>query len=275
MLKMNFPLYDLAKLLRTLGPFCMAIVFMASCVSNKKVTLLQRSDLNVKNLPKDTIVRTYAIDTFQYRIQPNDIISVRFESLSAEELDFLSDNNAQQNFQLQGGNALLIGELVDENGEISYPFIGKVRVAGLTVFEIQEKLQRISNQYIESPTVKVRLLNYRITVLGEVNQEGTLSLNNNRVSMLEAIGISGGFSDLADRANVKLIRQKGNQTEVQYINLLDEDFINSPFYYVYQGDVLIVPPLKQRPFRNYFGQNLALFVSSVSVLLLAFNLLQN
>lgn len=250
------------------------LVFFASCVSNKKVTLLQKSDVNVKNLPKDTVVRTYAIDTFQYKIQPNDIISVSFESLSPKELDLFA-TDAQLNVQLQGGNALLIGELVDEKGEITYPFIGKVKVAGLTVFEIQDKLRALANQYVESPSVKVRLINYRITVLGQVNQEGTITLTNNRVSMLEAIGLSGGFHDLADRANVKLIRQKGGQTEVQYINLLDENFINSPFYYVYQGDVLIVPPLKQRPFRNYFGQNLALLVSSVSILLLTFNLVQN
>lgn len=250
------------------------LVFFASCVSNKKVTLLQKSDVNVKNLPKDTVVRTYSIDTFQYKIQPNDIISVSFESLSPKELDLFA-TDAQLNVQLQGGNALLIGELVDEKGEITYPFIGKVKVAGLTVFEIQDKLRALANQYVESPSVKVRLINYRITVLGQVNQEGTITLTNNRVSMLEAIGLSGGFHDLADRANVKLIRQKGGQTEVQYINLLDENFINSPFYYVYQGDVLIVPPLKQRPFRNYFGQNLALLVSSVSILLLTFNLVQN
>jgi len=251
------------------------LIFLASCVSNKKVTLLQKGDVNVKNLPKDTVVRTYAIDTFQYKIQPNDIISVRFESLSPKELDMFATDNPQGSVQLQAGNALLIGELVDEKGEIVYPFIGKVKVAGLTVFEIQEKLQALANQYVESPSVKVRLINYRITILGQVNQEGTITLPNNRVSMLEAIGLSGGLHDLADRANVKLIRQKGGQTEVQYINLLDEDFINSPYYYVYQGDILIVPPLKQRPFRNYFGQNLALFVSSVSILLLTFNLIQN
>jgi polysaccharide export outer membrane protein len=252
------------------------LFFLASCVSNKKVTLLQHSDVNVKNLPKDTVVRTYAIDTFQYKVQPNDILSVRFESLSPKELDLFATNTlAQGNLQLQGGNALLIGELVDEKGEIVYPFIGKVKVAGLTVFEIQDKLRALANQYVESPSVKVRLINYRITVLGQVNQEGTITLTNNRVSMLEAIGLSGGFHDLADRANVKLIRQKDGRTDVQYINLLDENFINSPFYYVYQGDVLIVPPLKQRPFRNYFGQNFAIFVSTVSILLLTINLIQN
>ena len=250
------------------------LIFLGACVSNKKITLLQKSDVNAKNLIKDSVIRTYAIDTFQYKIQPNDIISVRFESLTAKEFDFLS-----QNSQLAGGgnlaqgNALLVGELVDENGEIPFPVIGKVKVMGMTVFEVQEKLQKQANQYLESPNVKVRLLNYRITILGEVNKEGTVTLTNNRVTMLEAIGLSGGLSELADRGNIKLIRQKGGRTEIQYIDLLNENFMQSPYFYVYQNDVLIVPPLKQRSFRKYFGPNLALFVSAVSVLLLTITLI--
>lgn len=235
--------------------------------------MLQHQDVNVKGLLKDTIVRTYAIDTFQYKVQPNDILSVIFQSLTPEEFDFFSGNaQTQSAVNLAQGGALIMGELVDENGEISFPVVGKVKVAGLTVFEIEDKLQDLANNYVESPLVKVRLLNYRITVLGEVTREGTVTLTNNRVSMLEAIGIAGGLGEIADRGNIKLIRQKGGVTEIQYLNLLDEDFFKSPYYYVYQNDVLIVPPLKQRPFRRYFGSNLSLVVSTISLLLLAVNL---
>lgn len=250
------------------------LLFLASCVSNKKVVLMQKDDVNLSGLPKDSVVRTYAIDTFQYRVQPNDVLYVRFQSLSNKEFDFFTTGGPQtQGINLAvGGGAQLFGELVDENGEIPLPVVGKVKVTGLTIFEIENKLAEIANQYIESPIVKVRLINYRITVLGEVAREGTVPLPNNRISMLEAIALAGGLGELADRGNIKLIRQKGATTEVQYINLLDENFFKSPYYYVYQNDVLIVPPLKQRPFRRYFGTNLSLIVSTISLLLLAINL---
>lgn len=251
--------------------FLGVVVFMSSCISNKKVVFLQKNDVNVKGLKKDTVLRTYALDTFNYRIQPNDIISVKFESLTPKEYDFFSSGNVQQT-NIIGSNALLFGEIVDENGEVNFPVIGKVKVMGLTIFAIQDKLQVMANQYLESPVVKVRLLNYRVTVLGEVLKEGSITLANNRTSLLEVIGLVGGLGELADRSNIKLIRQKGNTTEVQYINLLDERFIESPYYYVNQNDILIVPPLKQRPFRKYFGQNLALAVSTLTLLLFAINL---
>jgi polysaccharide export outer membrane protein len=253
------------------------LIVFSSCVSNKRVTMLQKNDVNVKgsSLKKDTVVREYSVDIFQYKVQPNDLLSVEFESLTAEEFDFLRKQQAQgNNFNVGQSNALLIGELVDETGTITFPVLGKVQVGGLTIFQIQEKLETIANQYVQSPVVKVRLLNYRITILGEVNKEGSITLSNNRVTMLEAIGLAGGLGELADRTKVKLIRQKGAETEVIYLDLASENFLNSPYYYVYQNDVLIVPPLSQRPFRKYFGQNLSLFVSTVSVILLTITLLE-
>jgi polysaccharide export outer membrane protein len=257
--------------------FALAVMIsLSACVPNKKYVYFQKNDVNKKELPKDTTLRAYSYEDFHYKIQPEDILSIRFESLTPKEYDFFSKEAGLSNQGVsQQANPLLIGELVDREGTVPFPVIGKVKVAGLTVFEAQDTLQAIANQYLESPLVKVRLINFRITVLGEVNREGNVVLANNRVSMIEAIGLAGGLTDLADKKNVKLIRQKQGKTEVQYIDLLDEDFMNSPYYFVNQNDVLVVAALRQRPYRKYFSQNLSLLVSTVSLLVLTINLIQN
>ncbi len=260
--------------------FFAVLLGLSGCVTNKKFVYLQKDDVNPgkEDLPKDSVVREYDVLPYEYAIQPNDLISVQFESLTSKEYDFLNLNKERNNIGgnvTQGGNALIMGELVDNEGMIAFPFIGKVKVRGLSVFAAQDTLQEIANKYLEAPIVKVRLLNYRITILGEVNKEGTITFTNNRVTMLEAIGLAGGLTDLADKANIKLIRQIDGKTEIAYINLLEEDFISSPYYYVHQNDVLITGALKQRPYRKYFGQNLSLIISSLSLLLLVVSLGQN
>jgi len=236
---------------------------------------LQKDDVNVNDLPKDTIVREYDLVDYEYKIQPEDNISVQFTSLTPQEYDIFNRNILAQQMQLTPGNAIMIGELVDPSGEIIYPVVGKVKVAGLTVYEAQTKLQQLADQYLESPVVKVRLINFRFTVLGEARREGTVILNTNRVNYIEAIGLAGGLTDLADKKNVKLIRQIDGKAQVRYLNLLDENFINSPEYFVYQNDILIVPALRQRPYQTYFGKNLSLIISSLSLLLITITLINS
>jgi polysaccharide biosynthesis/export protein len=244
--------------------FAMLALF-TSCVSNYKYQIMQKGDVNRSGIKTDSIARSYKLREFEYKIQTNDVLSIKFESLTPKEFDAFGKNDAQINNLSSDRGAFIIGDLVDDNGEVPFPIIGKVKVVGKTIFEIQELLQELANKYLDSPIVKVRMLNYRITFLGEVKQEGTVGLANNRVSMIEALAISGGFSDLADRSQVKLIRQNGNKSEVIYLNFLEEHFLESPYYYVHQNDVIIVPALKQRPFRNYFNNNFSILLSAITI----------
>jgi polysaccharide export outer membrane protein len=263
-------------MIRILLSAAVAAIFLSSCVTNKKYVYLQNDDVNKRDLPLDTIVRKYQLIGFDYKVQPEDLINVEFESLTPQEFDFLNQDRSQtQNTNVTQANALLFGDLVDQKGEIPFPFLGKVKVQGLTIFEVQEKLQGIASQYLESPVVKVRLLNYRFTILGEVKNEGTITLANNRISIIEALGLAGGLTDLADKSIIKIIRTRDGQSSIAYINLLDEDLLTSPFYYVYQNDMIIVPALRQRPYQTYFGKNLALMISSLSLLLLTISLINN
>lgn len=270
--------------IKVLGPFqpftmrnvilaCAALgVILSSCVPNKKIVYLQKDDLkNRKEIPKDTILRKHDLKISEYHIQPLDILSINFETLSddTDSFDFLDKlspaNRAGGN---AAGNTILNGMLVDSDGYVDYAVLGKIKLSGLTIFQARDTLQKVATRYVPDVVVRVRMLNFRYTVLGEVNGEKTVVSSNTRLTMMEAIGQAGGLSELADRSHVKVIRQNGHETEIFYVNLLDEDYLESKYYYVQQNDVIIVPPLRQRTFKKYFTQNLALITSSISFVLL-------
>lgn len=234
---------------------------------NRKVVYLQKGDVNKKNLPKDSVVRTHTMNVQETRIQPLDILSITFESLTTSEFDFFSKSAPNMGGNLGGLANPLMGIMVDANGEVEYPVVGKIKLAGLTVFQAEDRLKEIASRYLRDVVVRVRILNFRYTLLGEVNGERTVVSATSRLTMMEAIAQGGGLSELADRSNVKVIRQVGNQSHVFYVDLLKEDFVESPYYYVQQNDVIIIPPLRQRSFKKYFFSNLGLLTTAVSTVL--------
>jgi polysaccharide export outer membrane protein len=264
----------MVRLQRWLIGVLLCTISVSGCITNRKYVLLQQGDVSAKGLPVDSVVRQHQQVPFEYHIQPEDLLSIQFESLTQKDFDFLRRDQPGAVNLMQGGG-LLIGELVDSKGEIDIPFLGKVKAAGLSLYELQAELQRRAAGYLESPVAKVRLLNFRFTVLGEVAREGTIVVTNNRVSLLEGLGLAGGLGEFADRSKIKLIRSVNGKTDVIYLDLLAENFLSSPYYYLYPTDIIVVAALPQRPFRKYFSQNLALAVSSVTLLLLAVTVIQN
>lgn len=246
------------------------LVIFSSCVPNKKLVYLQKDDLKKrKSIPKDTVLRTYDLNIVEYKIQPLDLLSIQFETLSDETdaFDFLNKLSPSQRGALGSagtGAATTAGVLVDIDGNIEYAILGKIHVSGLTIFQAQDSIRKIAVKYVPDAIVRVRMLNFRFTVLGEVRTEKTVVSMNPRLNMMEAIGLAGGFGELADRSLVKVIRQRGDQTDIFYLNLLKEQYLESPNYFIQQNDVIIVPPLKQRPFRQYFISNLGIIATTLS-----------
>ncbi|MCZ8354343.1 MAG: polysaccharide biosynthesis/export family protein [Cyclobacteriaceae bacterium] len=265
--------------LRNIVYLLLVLALLASCVPNKKVLYLQKGDVNKKIVEKDTVVRKHEMVINEYKIQPLDMLNIQFETLSEDNnaFDFL-DKLAPQAMGGGGqGNVLALnGIFVNPEGYVAYPVLGKIKVAGLTIFEAEREIGKIAAQYVPDVVVRVRMLNFRFTIMGEVIAgERVLIANNPRLTIMEAIGLAGGLSDLADRSNVKIVRQKGEVAEIVYVNLLEEEFIESPYFYVQQNDVIIVPPLKQRPFRRYFVQNLGILSTTISFAALIITLANN
>lgn len=241
----------------------------------KKLVYFQHKDeLKDKSIPKDSVVRTHQLDIQEYKIQPLDLLSIQFETLSDESdlFDFLAKLNPQ-NRSGNANSAAANGTLVDKNGEIDYPVLGRIKVSGLTLFQARDTIQNVASKFVEDVVVRVRMLNFRFTVLGEVNGEQTVISTNTRLTMSEAIGLSGGFGELADRTNIKVIRQNGEEVQVYYVDLLNEDFLESKYYYVQQNDVIVVPPLKQRTFRRYFVTNIGIITTTISFAVLLVTLI--
>ncbi|MGK7389510.1 MAG: polysaccharide biosynthesis/export family protein [Candidatus Cyclobacteriaceae bacterium M2_1C_046] len=247
------------------------LLSFTSCVTNKQYAYFQKDDLYKQNV-EDSVYRTYNLPDFEYKLRPYDILNIKFYSLTGEELNIFKREQMTDSRVMQGEAALLGGYLIDEYGKVSFPVVGKVELSGLSLSEAEEKLKNIAAIYLEEPVVEVKLLNYRFTLLGEVNNEGVQSTFNYAITIPEAIGMAGGLSDLADRGNLKIIRKINEKNVIFYVNLLEEDFFNNSKFYIHPNDVIVVPPLKQRPFRKYFTQNLAVFNSSISVILVGLNL---
>jgi len=257
--------------------FGLALIAFNACVPAKKLMYLQKGDelKHRKSIPTDTILRSHTLSIQEYRIQPLDVLSITFETLNDENdaFDFLGRLSAGARGT---GNAALTaaatGIVVNREGEIEFAVLGKIKVSGLTVFQAQDTIKAIAAKYVPDVIVRVRMLNFRYTILGEVNNEATVISPTTRLTMMEAIGQGGGLGELADRSHVKVIRQNGDKVEVFYVNLLKEDYTESPYYFVQQNDVLIVPPLKQRTFRSYFTSNLGIITTTISFVFLIYSI---
>lgn len=252
--------------------YLLIIISATACVPNKKVVLLQKDDLYQEDMEKDSVMRVYHSSIASYKLSAGDIIRIQIASLTDDEFDFFKEDMSQGG-GMGNNQPGLIGEMIDRNGNVKYPVIGSVKMEGLTILEAETKLREIAREYVADPVVKIRLLNYRVTLLGEVNSPGSYTTLNADMAFVEALGYAGGFSEMADIDNIKLIRKIGDKQHIIYLDPLKEEFIMSPYFYLYPNDLILVPPLQQRPFREYFGPNLSLFVSSLSILLLIYNLL--
>lgn len=230
------------------------LISLGSCVSKKEILYLQDAE-GIKAL--EEIVKLAPT------IQQNDILSINVSALDAE---------AALPFNLfEAGNTTSVPKpityLVNSNGDINFPVLGKLKVEGFTTKEITGHLTESLAVYIKNPIVNIRLTNFKVTVLGEVKSPGTYPVPNERISILEAIGMAGDLTIQGKRKTVVLVREQNGKRTFVDIDLTSREILNSPYFYLAQNDVLIVEPNKSKINSSAVGANTGIILSSISFLI--------
>ena len=162
--------------------------------------------------------------------------------------------------------------LVDQEGNINFPILGKVYVAGLTRQELGKKLEDMISKYVENPLVNVQLLNFKITLMGDVARPGAYTIRNDRISILEAIGLGGDLQLTANRKNILVIRDNNGVKESHRLDLTDPAIFASPYFYLQQNDIVYAEPIKNKQRsrtsadRSFTMSLLTTVISSVSII---------
>ena len=179
-------------------------------------------------------------------IRPNDLLSIQVFSTTLNQEQaaiFNIPNNGVPGMpgssnQIQNTN----GILVNENGDIFYPYLGKLHVAGLTILHLKDSLQKRISNYVKAPEVMVRITNFKINVLGQVAQPGVKSFINTRVTVLDALSAAGDLNDLGRRDSVLVLREENGVMEHYRIDMRNANLYNSPAFQLQQNDIVYVMP---------------------------------
>lgn len=181
-------------------------------------------------------------------IQPNDILHIEVSSIDEVAAQPFALNNTNNMAAANNGQGLLInGYLVNQEGYVTFPTIGKVQLGGLEIEAAKEKMLTALAPYFEAPPiVKMRLLNFNISVNGEVSSPGTFQIQNERVTIVEAITQAGDFTDYSDRDSILVMRERAGERTFGYVSFESSDIFSSPFFYLQQNDVVYVRPDRRK-----------------------------
>lgn len=233
------------------------VLFLSSCGSRKDIVYLQ----DVEN---DATINQAL--SYEPVIKCDDMLSV---IVAADQPDLTIPFNLPQiqgNYQVNDNQEGIKTYLVDAAGYIDFPVIGKVKLAGLTRTQAKNELEIKIKEYIKEPSVNLRILNYKISVLGEVNKPNTYKIASERVTLLEAISLAGDMTIYGKRNNVLVIREVDGKKTFNRVDLTNKDFISSPFYYLNQNDVVMVEPNKTKINSSVIGPNVTVTISAISLL---------
>lgn len=239
------------------------ILLLSSCASTRNTIYFTR------DTPPDSSVLLQDISQHsEVTIKANDILAINIASVT-----FVPDERPNQVF-LEGGmsysgnGGIALGKnsfLVDSAGFIDYPRIGRMRLAGLTIPQAKEQLAVRLKDYLKQPVIEVRIINYRITMLGEIGTSGPMFTTNQKLTIVEAIANAGGIPNTGRKDNVLIIRENGGKREFGRVDLNSRNVFNSPYYYLHQNDIVYVEPSRIR--RQEANEFLRFYLPTVTTLI--------
>ena len=203
----------------------------SSCGSTKNMIYLKDNASDV-NYSYNKLIKSIPLQPYQYRLKPDDRLSINVYSLTDDKLNFLKKPDLEIK--------------VDDMGHVTLPVIGMVDINNLTLKEAEEKLKKVISEYLKGPEVNIRLVNFNITVLGEVNRQGTYMINEPKINILNAIGTAGGLTDNANMKSVRIIRNENNVAKIYQLDVLKDDILSTDKFYLQPNDIVLINPLKSK-----------------------------
>lgn len=224
----------------------LVVALLSSCVSNNRLIYLQSANEEASKL------EVFDYEKKEYKLQKNDILDVQIRSTNEEanKLFMVYSQNNQGGAQAgasRGGDVYyMTGYNINDEGAIELPYIGKVNVEGKTLKEAKSNIEERLKKYFNAYYLSVKLGGIRFSAIGEFNRPGKNVILQNQATIFEAIALCGDLTQLAKRDDIKLIRQYPEGSKIHSINLLDENIIKSPYYFIHPNDVIYAIPLPQK-----------------------------
>ncbi len=233
----------------------------SSCITNRDLEYI-RSSKEIKNAKANK---------HDYRLQMGDLISIQISTTTEQQHDFFNKENLA-NSQLMMQNPYLYGYIIKEDGNLDLPSFGKVRAEGFTLQELENVIRKIAESYFESPIVKLNIINFKISILGEVNNPGTFKIIDPEVNILYALSLSGDMTQFGNRRKVKVIRNENELNRVFYVDLTKKGVLNNADFMLQPHDIIYVSPLRKKFYAfNNINNIVSMSLSAVTLFILINN----
>lgn len=230
----------LFKMMKNLIYYLILLLTMFSCKPKENMVYMEKE----KNIAESKINQAVF---YGAHIQSGDVLDIKvtaFDENAVRPFNLYSMNNSTSTGQVNGQTAQFApqGYLVDNEGFIYFPVLGKLYIKGMTLAQLRADLEKRLLTYLAEPLVSIKQLNFNVTVLGEVKSPGQYTSPSDKITILQALGLAGDMTDYGNRTNVKLIREEEGISKTYTIDFTDKNITSSPYYYMQQNDVLYVEP---------------------------------